>query len=157
VIRQPGQQFAGLSLRASVGRQVAQRGTLLAPGRAARASDCFKAINSGERASLMGRPLPAVDVSYQVAQVEGQLYGGGIAGATGATRPWAAVHCGAKPTSDRVCCVAQPTGQVVTDRTIDKKANVIWRFAPDHRGDVCQSDARGPVGSARQRTRIDQA
>ena len=35
----------------------------------------------------MGRPLPAVDVRYLVAQVDGQLPGGEIAGATGTSRP----------------------------------------------------------------------
>ena len=35
-------------------RQVARRGTLVTRGCAVRASDCFKAINSGERVSLMG-------------------------------------------------------------------------------------------------------
>ena len=39
-------------------RQVARRGTLVTRGCAVRASDCFKAINSGERVSLMGRGMP---------------------------------------------------------------------------------------------------
>jgi hypothetical protein len=39
------------------------------------------------RVSLKGRPLPAMDVSYPVAQVEGQLSGDQVADATGAGRP----------------------------------------------------------------------
>ena len=35
-----------------------QQSTSLASGRAARASDCFKAINLGQRVSLKGRPAP---------------------------------------------------------------------------------------------------
>jgi hypothetical protein len=38
----------------------------------------------------MGRPLPAVDVGYLVAQLECQLSSGEITGATGASRPIAA-------------------------------------------------------------------
>jgi len=45
--------------------------------------------NVAERMSLMGRPLPAMDVSYPVAQVVGQLSGVEIARPTGASRPQA--------------------------------------------------------------------
>ena len=37
--------------------------------------------------TAVGRPPPAVDVGYPVAQVEGQLSGGEIARPTGAGRP----------------------------------------------------------------------
>ena len=47
----------------------------------------FGATGSGLRMSLMGRPLPAGNVSYPVAQVGGQLSGGEIAKPTGAGRP----------------------------------------------------------------------
>ena len=71
--------------------------------------------------------------------------------------PTAVLHCIATPTSGRVSCVTHPPDQVVIVRTIDKKANVIRRIAPDHRSDVRESYARSLVGSARQRVRIDQA
>jgi len=38
--------------------------------------------------SQLGRPLPAVDVGYPAAQVQGQLSGGEIGCPTGACRPW---------------------------------------------------------------------
>ena len=47
----------------------------------------FRATNSRARMSVQGRPLPAVGVSYPVAQVAGQLSGGQIARPTGASRP----------------------------------------------------------------------
>jgi len=52
----------------------------------------FGAPRSGHPTSLQGRPLPAVEVGYPVAQVEGQLYGVEIARPTGASRPFAEVH-----------------------------------------------------------------
>lgn len=39
------------------------------------------------RLAVQGRPLPTADVSYPVAQLEGQLSGGEIARPTGAGRP----------------------------------------------------------------------
>ncbi len=56
------------------------------------ASGCFEAISSKQRVSVKGRPLPAVDVRYLVAQVDGQLSGGEIAGATGTRRPISDSH-----------------------------------------------------------------
>ena len=44
-----------------------------------------------ESMTATGRPLPAVDVSYPVAQVGGQLSGGEIARPTGASRPSASI------------------------------------------------------------------
>ena len=44
-------------------------------------------IESGRRMSLEGRPLPTADVSYPIAQLDGQLSGCEIAGPTDAGRP----------------------------------------------------------------------
>jgi hypothetical protein len=52
----------------------------------------FRAARSGQRMSVQGRPLPAVDVSYPVAQVEGQLSGGEFARPTDAGRPIGVGH-----------------------------------------------------------------
>jgi DNA polymerase III alpha subunit len=54
-------------------RQVAQRGTVLARGCAVRASDCFKAINSGERVSLLGRVRPVVSGRRSRSRIDSQV------------------------------------------------------------------------------------
>jgi hypothetical protein len=64
-----------------------QQSNMLALGRDARASDCFKAINSGERVSPRGRPLSTANVGFPVAQLGCQLSGGEIARPTEASRP----------------------------------------------------------------------
>ena len=47
----------------------------------------FEASSSGQRMTLMGRPLPTADGGCPVAQLGGQLSGGEIARPTGAGRP----------------------------------------------------------------------